>query len=117
MPISKDWLNKQIHEAEIDRDNSPEGSFERATAIGKMIAYKTCYAEQTKAPVKNAKKLTILDAEAVFKTYHATVKYYMENEKFIQQYPNVEIRKNEANKIAQLIIKKQKQKILDEEAK
>lgn len=107
MPISKDWFDNEI-EKWTRKKSSTFDSIEIARISGIVSGLKIAYEELIKPPVKGTSKKSDINVE---KGYDTILKYYMNDPKFIEQYPDIETRKIKANEIATKTMDKQQQRL------
>jgi hypothetical protein len=101
MGIRKDWIDEQISSYKTSSDNESD-SLKRRYYDGIVMGLEIARKELTKPPrtkqeIANEKKMKIFDPN---KMYDDIVKFYMFQQKFIEQYPDIEVRKRKANEIA-----------------
>lgn len=96
MTLNKKWLLE-----EIETEPNP----------GIKLALERVFQKYTEAPVKGTSgQQTTLKEFDRDKTYSKLVHYYMDNLKFIEQYPDETIRKEKANAIALDIVNREIQR-------
>lgn len=108
MPIRKDWLQEQIDNAVKERElaSKENRNDDEQKELGKVIAFREVMAELTKPPEQKSKQ-QIKKKATLDETYSKIVKYYMENPDFINNYPDMKMRLEKANAIAQSVVSQQ----------
>lgn len=96
MVLSKAWFDDIISSWTRIRDNEID-SLKLARDNGILEGLKLAYFELVKAPIPGEKKKTGINIE---KGFDSIVKYYMNDKKFMEQYPDEKLRMEKANEIA-----------------
>lgn len=111
MGIRKDWIDEQISsykDKEDEEDNEFKKEYYHGIVIGLEIARKELTKPpRTKAEIESDNKKKVFDPD---KMYSTIVTFYMNQNKFIQQYPDINIRKQKSNEIAMGKVKDEQQK-------
>ncbi|MCV0393671.1 MAG: hypothetical protein K5790_10355 [Nitrosopumilus sp.] len=115
MGIRKDWIDEEIghyKEKMYEEADSLKRKYYEGIVMGLEIARKELTKPpRTKAEIELEKKNKIFDPN---KMYDDIVTFYMNQKKFIDQYPDIEIRKKKANEIALQKCQEEQQKRMNQ---